>query len=958
MKNSYFYKVLISFAAVLVAALFLSFEIKADTLKVSSSITPQQMVQEILIGGGVVTSNITYSGNNISRGKFWGGPGNVGIREGIILTSGNVTIAPGPNNQGNAGTNSGQGGDPDLTMIAGVSTFDACILEFDFIPQSNLVSFRYVFGSEEYHEYVNQFNDAFGFFISGPGISGPFSNNSKNIALIPLSNTPVTINTVNCGNPYNCSTSCTNCQFFVNNNQQYTQYDAFTTVLTAWANVIPCETYHIKLAIGDGIDHAYDSGVFLEANSFSSVGISNQVEYTQPDVNFAIEGCSDVSILFTLSVQPDADFYMPIMISGSAVNGVDYELIPDSVFFPQGYSQAWLDIVTIADGIDEWNENIRIVYNSSLCDIDYDTINIILKEYVLNLVTTPDTTINCATEATIGVNNIYGFEPYSFYWSTGETTPFITVSPLITTTYYVTVSALCDSLTTDSITVIVDGPKSNAGQDQSIPYGTTTVLQGSASQGSGDYTYSWEPAEFLIDPLSPTPATIQMELTKQFTLIVTDLAGGCQDLDQMMLFVTGGPLNVGPVANPGEICPGAPCQLYSYASGGSENYTYSWTSVPPGFNSDLPNPIVQPVVTTTYHVVINDGYNTVNGNVTVVVSALPVPEAGENDTIYHGTYTSLNGSASQGTGSYTWSWQPAGKLVNPYAQNPTTVKLYETTLFRLSVTDNNTGCVSENEDLVTVVVNGGPLAVTADATDPLICGGGSTQLHALPSGGNPQYTFYWTSDPPGFLSNLQNPVVTPEFTTTYLLEVYDGFNSTQTQTTVVVSQPPTVNLGADIIACPLDTVYLSVNNPGMTFYWSNGSVDPSITVGTTGIGFDLKTIWVQVENEYGCISTDTIRVMFDFAQCSGVEDYYENTHVFLYPNPTSGKVFLEWSGLYGNIELHVSDLHGNKVLNKFIQALPTGTYKGSFNMEGFSKGIYLVRLIGEDKVLVRKILLQ
>jgi hypothetical protein len=243
MKNAYFHKLFLSLSAFLIVSLIFSFHSKADTLHVSSSITPQQMVQEVLIGGGIVTSNISYTGNNISRGEFWGGPGNVGIGEGIILTSGNVTLAPGPNNSGSAGANSGQGGDPDLSMIAGVSTFDACILEFDFIPQSSTVSFKYVFGSEEYHEYVNQFNDAFGFFISGPGITGPFSNNAMNIALIPLSNTPVTINTVNCGNPYDCENHCTNCVFFVNNYQQFTQYDAFTTVLRAWATVIPCETY-------------------------------------------------------------------------------------------------------------------------------------------------------------------------------------------------------------------------------------------------------------------------------------------------------------------------------------------------------------------------------------------------------------------------------------------------------------------------------------------------------------------------------------------------------------------------------------------------------------------------------------------------------------------------------------------------------------------------------------------
>jgi hypothetical protein len=958
MKNLYSPHTFIPLIIIVVTSLFISAQAKADTLFVSSSITPEEMVQEILIGGGIVSSNITYTGNNISRGEFWGGPGNVGISEGIILTSGNVTIAPGPNNNDGAGANSGQGGDADLTQIAGVSTFDACVLEFDFIPQSTTVSFKYVFGSEEYHEYVNQFNDAFGFFISGPGIDGPFSNNSENIALIPLTNIPVTINNVNCGNPYNCEDNCENCVFFVNNHQNFTQYDAFTTVLRAWATVIPCETYHIKLAIGDGLDHAYDSGVFLEANSFSSVGIASAFEFTQPSLDFAVEGCSDVSVMFTLSIQPEEDYYLPLTITGSAGNGVDYERIPDSVMFPAGHSQTSLDIITIADNLPEWNENIRIVYNSSLCGIDYDTILVTLKDYTLALETTPDTVINCATEAYIGVRDIIGLEPFTIAWSTGDTTPYITVSPLISTTYYVTVSALCDSITTDSIRVVVDGPESNAGIDLSIPYGTSTVLQGSASQGSGEYTYSWAPAERLIDPTVAMPTTILMEQTTQFTLTVTDLAGGCQDVDEMVLFITGGPLNVGPIAFPGEICPGESSQLYSYASGGSENYTYTWSSDPPGFSSNLPNPIVIPDITTTYQVVINDGYNTVMGDVTVEVSILPVPEAGENDTIFHGTNGYLFGSASQGSGNYTWSWEPADKLLNPMAQNPSTVKLYETTLFRLSVTDNLTGCMSADEDLVTVVVSGGPLSVTAEVTDPLICGGGSTQLHALPSGGNPEYTYSWTSDPPGFTSTEREPFIAPSETTTYSVEIFDQFNYFQADVTVVVSSPPAVSLGADVVVCPMETVTLNANNPGMSYYWSNGSVDPSITIGSTGIGFDLKTIWVEVKNEHGCVGTDTIRVMFDFAQCSGTSEHPANYTFFVYPNPTTGKMLYEWQGIHGDVNIQITDLQGNTVLDQVIQSPVSGIYKGSFNLDGHPEGIYLLRLISEDKILIRKILLQ
>jgi hypothetical protein len=259
------------FSIIVIFIIFLNINpVNSQDLMVTSDIIPDEMV-EILIGSGLDYNNVVYTGADISRGSFWGGPGSIGVSNGIILTSGSVNVAPGPNDSGNAGFNANTPGDLDLDIISGCETYDACVLEFDFVPQYQYVWFDYVFASEEYHEYVYQFNDAFGFFISGPGIIGPYSNGSENIALIPLTNIPVTINTVNCGNPYNCEYYCTNCQFFVNNSQVlFTQYDAFTTVLTAWAEVEPYQTYHIKLDVGDGLDHVYDSGVFLQASSFCS----------------------------------------------------------------------------------------------------------------------------------------------------------------------------------------------------------------------------------------------------------------------------------------------------------------------------------------------------------------------------------------------------------------------------------------------------------------------------------------------------------------------------------------------------------------------------------------------------------------------------------------------------------------------------------------------------------------
>jgi hypothetical protein len=215
----------------------------------AQGVTADELVQTILAGG--CGKNVTYTGASIAAGTFTGGDGIIGFNSGIILSTGSAAGVAGPNNSGNSGVNNGTPGDPQLTALAGVQTFNAAVLEFDFIPRVNQISFQYVFGSEEYLEFVgSQFNDVFGFFV-----------NNVNVALIPNTMTPVAINTVN---------NITNTQFFINNsNGQFdTQMDGFTVVLTATATVIPNQLNHIKLAIADAGDAILDSWVLIQASSF------------------------------------------------------------------------------------------------------------------------------------------------------------------------------------------------------------------------------------------------------------------------------------------------------------------------------------------------------------------------------------------------------------------------------------------------------------------------------------------------------------------------------------------------------------------------------------------------------------------------------------------------------------------------------------------------------------------
>ncbi|MFN0274518.1 MAG: choice-of-anchor L domain-containing protein [Chitinophagales bacterium] len=250
-------------------------------LDVTTGYTDTELA-ETLIGEGIELVSVTLDCPSLAFGKFECIDCNLGIDSGIVLTTGRATYAEGPNNSGSTGYDNGTSGDPDLNALPGVgTTYDACVLELDIIPNYDTVRFDYVFGSDEYLEFVGSINDAFAFWISGPGIVG-----DVNIALIPGTTSPVTIDNVN-----NVSYD----EYYVNNpssgsattDPYYIEYDGFTTVLTAFHEVTPCETYHLKLAVGDESDHIYDSGVFLKAKSLATNYIAT---FTFPGSGFGLPG--------------------------------------------------------------------------------------------------------------------------------------------------------------------------------------------------------------------------------------------------------------------------------------------------------------------------------------------------------------------------------------------------------------------------------------------------------------------------------------------------------------------------------------------------------------------------------------------------------------------------------------------------------------------------------------------
>ncbi len=442
-------------------------------LQVNTGMTPVELVEQVLVGSCVEVSNISYNGvlnpTNYPDGIAGfanGGATNLGLGEGIILSSGPPGLIANPASTQQSGQNSPNNTtDPDLQVITGGNINDAAILEFDFVPNGDSISFRFVFGSEEYPEFVCSFNDAFGFFLSGPGISGPYTNNAINIALIPGTTTPVSINNVNNGlnnNPNDAFCPAENPEYYIDNTGGATiVYDGFTTVLTAKAAVQCDSTYHIKLAIADALDQGWDSGVFLEAGSFSSVPF---VPTLAPGPMIAgstiYESCLPLTMqIRRTSCDQNATEVVYMNYGGTATMGDDITpVFPDSLIFEPGVTSLSIDFFAPLDPDGPETFIIEMQTLDCLGELATSSFTFIIDQAPGLEITGENFIIDCDQSVDLVAVVTGGFGEYEYDWSNGETTPTITVTPTETTTYTVVITDGCGETISASYQVFITPP--------------------------------------------------------------------------------------------------------------------------------------------------------------------------------------------------------------------------------------------------------------------------------------------------------------------------------------------------------------------------------------------------------------------------------------------------------------------------------------------------------------------
>ncbi|MCX6251185.1 MAG: T9SS type A sorting domain-containing protein [Bacteroidetes bacterium] len=491
-----------------------------------------------------------------------------------------------------------------------------------------------------------------------------------------------------------------------------------------------------------------------------------------------------------------------------------------------------------------------------------------------------------------------------------------------------------------------------------INIGQTSQLNVVATGGIGTYTYSWTslPAGYNSNIQNPVVSPI---LTTKYIAHV--VSGTQTKTDTTTVYVN---MNIIATATPYTINGGQNSQLNVSVSGGTGTYAYSWTSNPAGFTSNIQNPVVSPTITTIYTANITSGTQTgsdtakVNVNMSILATATP-------PAIILGQSSQLDVNATGGSGNYTYSWTsiPAGYTSN--IKNPV-VSPTVTTQYVAHVGDGS----QTKLDTAQVTVTLGTLTVIATASPSTICNGQTSQLNAAAAGGTLTYSYSWVSIPPGFTSNIANPMVTPLVTTQYIVTVSDGSSSVSDTTQVNVVQNPTAFAGNDTTYCVTissislngsaanyTTVMWSTSGTG-TFSNTNALVTayyPSAADKTTGHVNLTLTAYPQTPCANATSSTD--HILFD--NCNGIpQTGNEPFGVTVSPNPTAGQFNLTITGLK-NQETFITilDFQGKLIFSDRVYNNEP-VYKRNLDFSNLAKGIYLIKVEKGSEEKTDKLLVQ
>ncbi|PLW98668.1 MAG: hypothetical protein C0593_04915, partial [Marinilabiliales bacterium] len=812
-----------------------------------NSYSAAQLVQEVLVTGCLTASNITFSGNeSVQIGYFNKGNADFPLSEGIVLSTGNVADAEGDNTATNITTEVGTGGDTELQNIATGTVQDASVLEFDFVPAGNTVTFSYIFASEEYPEWsCSEYNDVFGFFVTSLENDG-INYNNQNVAQLPGGLGNVSINNVHgpgrgdgslsynydetLSNPFGCSGVSTSTVFsenFSSGLAQWTfnpsqgnwyiksskarfddrtpsrRYNYSYAMESVAINVTPNITTELSynLQLNDYSDNQQE---FMEVEVWDGSSWNSVAIYAN-DGNFSNSYQIDISAYVTTS-----QIKVRFRAHGDDSNDIDYWYVDEI--------QVTQSVVSGSNETDYYSFNTSC--SSSNPDYYVDQ-----SSYVYETGTG-----DC-------IESVRGFPPYTLYKNieadgrTVKLTATFTAVPCSTYHIKLAVGDVADRQY-DSW-VFLEGSSFSSNDVQLTAYGNGVL--------GAEEIYEGCTSNSLI--VSRTSGDNSQELSVDVSYSPAGING--VDIVQM---------DGSPLPNNITLPPGVDSDtLFYYAVDDGTQEPAETEVFTMSFNTGCPCDPVPNVISldlTIYDAISLEEPDIISSNVEC---------AGESNGVIvvnplwgSGVYEfQINGGTWQS--SNTFSALPQG-------------------MYTIGVRDSlyQFNCQPVIEVDSVLIEEPEPIVASA-GLDKTICNGTTTVLNG--SGGA---LFSWS--PSDWLNNanVASPVVTPSGVTntpvskTYILTVTDANgNCADTDTIIVNVNPrPEVNITANgevtnsYDVCPDDNTVLFANILSSTqtsssaFLWNNGETTQSITVSPNS----SQTFDVTVENEYGCAKTDIIQL--------------------------------------------------------------------------------------------------
>jgi large repetitive protein len=799
-------------------------------------------------------TGVTFRGNPEGLATFTG-TSNLGITQGIILSSGLTSNIDNPaaaqiDHSDWGGANVAQG-DVNLQTLSTTPIRDVAVLEFDFIPRTDTIRFRYAFASEEYPEYVcNVFNDVFGFFISGPKPGGG-NYVAQNVALIPGTAVPVGVNTVNPGVPGTASgggtcnlanQSLAYSTYYVGNTGSTVIFDGFTVVMEAVIPVVMCGDYHIKLAVGDASDGVFDSGVFLESKTFgggfihvmdtvASIGLDTSVickgdtiQLIAPNAtsyNWGAQGTTQ-----TINVTQPGGYQFVTMNPANGCFNVSYTYVVlqgnpiaeidtlgsmtlcagDSVqlfsTFP-GSAYLWSNGATTSS---IWVDYSQVgTYTLTVTDIngrcDSTSSPVTVYSGSAAAVITPAGATNFCAGGSVTLNANPGT---SYLWSNGATTA--SISATTSGNYIVTVNNGGCAASSLPTAVVVNNPVVAIAASGPLTFCQGANVTLTASAGFSGYNWS----------SGSTADNITASTTGNYTVTVTD-AIGCTATSNVNVTVNSATASIAALTD-SVLCPGDSIQLS--ANAGS---SYLWSNGKSSQNIWVNSAGSYSVTVTNANTCVASSSPV---NIYMSIPSATIVSPSVDTTICIGNNLTLTAS---GGVSYNWS---TGATSSSFSLVPGTSNTYTVTV------TNADGCnatanvdVTVNDPQVTIVNN-----------DPLsFCLGDSAIISATPGFAN----YAWSTGQSGLVTNITLYSAT---NVSVIVTDADGCvassNALQTQTNSAVVN---VNLSTDPVLCPLEQITLQAS-AAVSYLWSNGATTASITTGPGAYA-------VTITDANGCVAS-------------------------------------------------------------------------------------------------------